>query len=806
MPDSDKAFKKPSRDSWGVFDPFGPARSDLAKVSKEIKQQTDAVFEVILLGFELVNTVLDLIASFLLDITNPLKPVIELILSILESLINDIKKAGFYYTYDKGFTEDIAQYFGGYPAYEDRIIKKLLNKDDYTRPDFSADTSLFAINFFAGVGLEGIEGIYKNIIKPISQLLALLKKGGDEDKASSPKNLETSLYKGGLLKYEVDFKSSFTEDSLPDGVKVKWQLKGQPSDNPFFPRPYLAPKEFLIAISTRNKNEKIGYLKTRTLDSNEGEKGQDSKTEVKLIENPRQIPANLLPLVLSKSQPLADDAEVVGLEVKNSNLKTEDYRYAVLAEEDVYLNKAEGVSLKDAYRVYSLEVPDNEIFGFLNDPDFEAYLPLEEMKIGNKLADDYYVSVYSYNKPEDQTLFYETVRDSNLKKVTGVEEDLIDPYQLSGVEVLGLSEPTEIKHIDIPTIQKSDFLRALREFYTIYYLCNLESVEAQKYYFNQEMIYGETAKFLSSIKAKVYDDSLSTFGDREITLEFFESFIERSLLNTTLPAADFISANQDLINEINQLPFSFFEVLVQSQDSRGNQDGYFKSSTPEYEGIFTEFGETMFEGYTSFEDLEKIWDNIEIYAEYEIIVDTYPQGFISILEGSNKVQSYIGSLPQARKIVENGAILLYGVPVVAGSFGGQWYKYRPFENTDLSALISGFEDFKSFLDRFFNATQGIIDEILKYIKLIQIRIEELRLIILKIKALIDAILNFSLPTGIFATYHITNGTNALVSAISRSENKPPIGNDGVGVGAMLVAGGLPNIVVDLLKLMIGGDD
>jgi hypothetical protein len=805
MPDSDKAFKKPSRDSWGVFDPFGPARSDLAKVSKEIKQQTDAVFEVILLGFELVNTVLDLIASFLLDITNPLKPIIEAILSILESLINDIKKAGFYYTYDKGFTDDIAQYFGGYPAYEDRIIKKLLNKDDYTRPDFSSDTTLFAINFFAGVGLEGIQGIYKNIIKPISQLLALLKKGGSEDKASSPKDLNVSFYKGSTLKYEVDFKSSFTEDSLPDGVKVKWQLKGQPSNNPFFPRPYLAPKEFLIAISTRNKNEKIGYLKTRTLDSNEGERGQDSKTEVKLIENPRQIPANLLPLVLSENQNLADDAEVVGLEVKNSNLKTEDYRFAVLAEEDVYLNKVEGVSLKDAYRVYSLEV--NEIFGFLNDPDFEAYLPLEEMKVGNKLADDYYVSVYSYNKPEDQTLFYEPVRDSNLKKITGLKGNLIDPYQLSGVEIVGLSEPTEIKHIDVPTIQKSDFLRAIREFYTIYYLCNLESVEAQKYYFNDELIYGETAKFLSSLKSKFYDDSLSTLGDREITLEFFESFIERSLLNTTLPSVDFISGNQDLINEINQMPFSFFEVLVQSQGSEANGDGYFESDTPEYEGIFPIFGELMFDGrYTSFEELEKIWDEVEPYAEYEIIVDTYPQGFISILEGPNKVQSYIGSLPQARKIVENGAILLYGVPVVAGSFGGQWYKYRPFENTDLSALISGFEDFKTFLDSFINAAQGIIDEILKYIKLIQIRIEELRLIILKIKALIDAILNFSLPTGIFATYHITNGTNALVSAIAKSENKPPIGKDGVGVGAMLVAGGLPTIVVDLLKLMIGGDD
>jgi len=86
------------------------------------------------------------------------------------------------------------------------------------------------------------------------------------------------------------------------------------------------------------------------------------------------------------------------------------------------------------------------------------------------------------------------------------------------------------------------------------------------------------------------------------------------------------------------------------------------------------------------------------------------------------------------------------------------------------------------------------------------RIQELRLIILKIKALIDAILNFKLPAGLYATYHITNGTGGLVNAIVNAENKPPISSAGYGAGSMIVAGGLPSILVELFIALIGGEE
>ena len=82
----------------------------------------------------------------------------------------------------------------------------------------------------------------------------------------------------------------------------------------------------------------------------------------------------------------------------------------------------------------------------------------------------------------------------------------------------------------------------------------------------------------------------------------------------------------------------------------------------------------------------------------------------------------------------------------------------------------------------------------------------LKAIILKLKAVIDAILNFRLPAGLYATYHITNGTGGLVSAVTNSQNKPPIGDTGYGAGMMAVAGGLPSILVELFIALIGGEE
>ena len=86
MADQDpRAYKiKVKRDDWGFIGI--PTENTIYDALTSLKQSSDAIFEVVLLGFELVNAVLDLVSSFLVDITNPIKIIVDAIISVLNFL------------------------------------------------------------------------------------------------------------------------------------------------------------------------------------------------------------------------------------------------------------------------------------------------------------------------------------------------------------------------------------------------------------------------------------------------------------------------------------------------------------------------------------------------------------------------------------------------------------------------------------------------------------------------------------------------------------------------------------------------
>lgn len=803
-------YTPPKRDSWGVVDPYAGGRSELLQFATDLKTNSDAIFETLLLGFELVDTVLNLIASFLVDITNPIKPIIEAILSTLNSILEDFRKAGFYFTYDKGFTENPSNFFGGYPAYEQRVIKKLLNKLDNTRPDFSKDTSVFAINLFMGVGLEGVSNIYAFVVKPLQELIALLKRDPKEDKLSAPNNVQVSYYKTiAGIKSEVEFKREISEESFPEGIKISWQLNGSKTNNPYFPSSYIAPKNFLVCVTTREKKEYVGIVKTRLQETNEfiNQQGQ-YVSEVKLLENPSKIPARLINLVASLDQPIQRIGEVKGLVlVGDEEASPEKVSFVVMGQEDIYLEGTLKDTLQDINRVYILENPEGELFGFGN-PSFQAYLPFEEMKIGDEIKEDYYVTIYSYNG--NLELIKDTVVGSDLKYIFANKTDNYSTSSIDNwISVGGLSEPSKTEHVDIPTTQKNNYLRALREFYTVYLACGFNNPVTQDKIFGEQIISGETKKLLDGLFPNGKADLEYKDRDRFALNLLVE--VENALLNTTLPSEEFIFNNASLINEINSQSLSFYEMFEKT-DEGGDAEGYFQGDTIEgnpIEGAFAYYRKESL-GVDTFDLVVQATEYFEtdLLEEFSSYIENnpspWPMLFVSNFKEGSRVYDVAERMPQTKTIMLNGLKLLRGNPILEPK--GDWEFVRPFKNTDLSSIIDAVESFKSELESFLSMSQGVINEILKYIKLVKQRIEELRLIILKIKSLIDAILAFRLPLGLYGTYHITNGTQSLVNAISNAENKPAIDSKGVGAGAIIVAGGLPSILVDFFTLLLGGGD
>jgi hypothetical protein len=109
------------------------------------------------------------------------------------------------------------------------------------------------------------------------------------------------------------------------------------------------------------------------------------------------------------------------------------------------------------------------------------------------------------------------------------------------------------------------------------------------------------------------------------------------------------------------------------------------------------------------------------------------------------------------------------------------------------------------MEGFLKGLEGIVAQILKFIHMLKTRIAQVQAIIARIKALIDLILSFRFPAGLYGTFHLADGTAGLVSALQQSEDKPDIGTSGYGTGVMVVAGGVPTILIDFLIALMGGE-
>jgi hypothetical protein len=365
----------------------------------------------------------------------------------------------------------------------------------------------------------------------------------------------------------------------------------------------------------------------------------------------------------------------------------------------------------------------------------------------------------------------------------------------------------------VPTRDKNDYQRALRNFLCWFLLARLNEASAR------QKVYGSSDPFNDTLLNRIYA-SMGVKGSSELSGKLYlragltrETFAERviQLVEQAIrvlpsPPQEFVTGARESIQAILNVKYPMYELLEKTAEG-GDADGYFKVSLfqgKSVEGILysvraydLETGSVWEELATDFSlSIEPSFISAELYSSSPAL---------RLLQSDTPIQSTVALLPETAEICRAGTVLLNGIPSTE-DVDGEWLNYRPFQNTDLSFFLDGLEVFKRYLEAFQNGLEGLIAEILRYIRIVQMRIQELRLIILKIKALIDAIFNFRLPAGLYATYHITNGTGGLVNAIVNSENKPPISSTGYGVGSMIVAGGLPSILVELFIALIGGEE
>lgn len=127
------------------------------------------------------------------------------------------------------------------------------------------------------------------------------------------------------------------------------------------------------------------------------------------------------------------------------------------------------------------------------------------------------------------------------------------------------------------------------------------------------------------------------------------------------------------------------------------------------------------------------------------------------------------------------------------------YRFLPRVFPDVEGI---FQEVNDFLETVLEGFKGIVEKIIKYIEAIQSRIAELQNFILRITALINALL---LKIGSISSFNIllveAQGGQGLMTNFLNADNKPADSELDLSAGIAVVFGGVPTLLVDTFKFI-----
>ena len=193
------------------FDPF----EDLKPPLKSILSALEAIEAVL-------EALLALIQPFLLDLLNPIKALIQLLLAAIRAIINQIRSSGFSFLLVhpdfslSDFSAVIYSVNGAYPKFENKVIGKFFDTSDIFRPQYPPGSSVAMLVFYIGADSPG------DLLGQLLALIAFINGPSPIPGLPAPVNLKVSpVTKGGDS--IAQFKNLF-DSELSKSLSVEWSM------------------------------------------------------------------------------------------------------------------------------------------------------------------------------------------------------------------------------------------------------------------------------------------------------------------------------------------------------------------------------------------------------------------------------------------------------------------------------------------------------------------------------------------------------------------------------------------------------
>ena len=218
---------------------------------KEVRSDINKVAEFLLLVLDIALAALNVVKVFVSSYLNPIGAILAAIIDLINQIIRDLRNLGIYIAGDWGLLEypydDIR---GGFLEYENRMLARLADRTDPTRPDISPRIPTLGIFFYVSADVNGVN----RVIRYIRTLLKFFNQELPSSGLPVPfiRDVKYGLEsQGNTLPSWNGLVASFQLSTTPPNLaRVVWSVQPPAGKNPANPYPSPPPSGFLVSVST----------------------------------------------------------------------------------------------------------------------------------------------------------------------------------------------------------------------------------------------------------------------------------------------------------------------------------------------------------------------------------------------------------------------------------------------------------------------------------------------------------------------------------------------------------------------------
>lgn len=864
------------------------------------------VLELIVVFLDIVLVVLEICKVFVLGLVGPILAVLEALIALIESLANDLRKAGFYIRYDeeffnnKNFQENLTNCMGGYSNWESKCFNWLIDSSDPNRPDFSTASGVLGLFFYMSVDISEVI----RLIKTMMSLIRLFSNyPGKGTMLQTPTDLKFEFKRDPFT--AAGWSDMWESDEAPPKMgELTWGFSAAPANALGMAMPAFPPDACILEISTIRDGLMVGAQRQvpGTTDAN---KQKNSFVPAPTMDGggPLRIYGGTRTLVGGKNGQRPDQL-LNGYDAVNLTNSGKGAVWLVKNPEDPNpISLAEWVNA-ESWGAGKGPIMQKQVVIHHNNamlyffPEFKYTLIQEEMPYALKEvtngkpvpesepAREVYVRIAAGT---DSVVMFEPMHSMNkVQESLKTKSEGISGYVIENID--NPLEPLKTEHfpwpnsrgrlsqpikVTFPSEAQKDFMKMIKVAVCIALLCRGELDEDpadQKEPNPKDSGFWKVSKqvlqgfgFAGGWGGQVYETGGVTPG-------------------TWAPSKVSIATAAENIAEAFQrragsIPDAVFEGLVKAHGknllfymggtrSHPLVDGTIPSfsttcgvMSPEgkkyhFDGSEKYATNTLFDHCNTFEtgqeryigahlNYEAPWDKItrgtyhQSFKFYGVKQGVKASQFPSNDAGMIKIENdnlpvMIGMTQQSFGSLDETAIFdmmsfaakreAVVVPArncftraqlqsalavlnvaTSGVSEGNWIAVRPLE-TILLPVEEFLEKLLNWLKTVRDGLLAIVKQILDYIRMIEARIMEIQQLIRKIQAILRMFADFTVSAELHMLVCTGAGTQGLISEFMQSENKPDDGQGAVGTGLVVVAGGLPLIILDLLKAIFAASD